>query len=383
MAAVRPTCFSRPDLLRKMHVGTVRALLEPFAPYLSKQGIVFPIELETEFQQHQLATALAAHTASTPPELVERLEMISLLNGTQSTLQFEEDYADLLAECRGADDTPLDTAVKMFLRAPHIVWREFDRQAAKCQRTFTVFKPTEGSEAQPATPENLTKIESLLGPWFALNARSGWCRVRRVEAEDCATFLIYHGDLMNRVTVIDDDGSTRSELFRPERLDIVRHHAGTGEWLVSGNGSRVRDEFRRVFGIVFHGSPNALGEVGGYPLEPLVRGREALECRGGSAVLAVRLASVSLPFKSSRIQLEHGDVMASFLELREPGVVPEQAELAFKVAGLRYPVRVTINTRLQKLKCSSQIPAVEEWLEVAGFRNAPRHAEEQGLLDIA
>lgn len=383
MPAVRPTFFSRPDVLRKMNAATVRALLEPFEDYLSTQGIVFPIELETEFHQNKLASALSVHTAETPPELVERLEMIALLHGTQSTLKFEEDYAELLAECRGENDSPADVAVKMFLRAPHIVWREFDRQAAKCQRTFSVFRPAGGLPLQPSSPDMLERVERLLGPWFARNARTNWCRVRQVDAEDGITFLVYHGDLMNRVTVIADDGTTRSELFRPERLDIVRYRREGGEWLVSGNGSKVRDELRKAFGSVFHCSATALREVCEYSLEPLLRGKAALDCAGSKSIMNVSLSSVVVPFRTGRMVLDRGDVMDMLMSVRTAGMRIDQAELIFRIVGLRYPVRVTIDARNGKLKSSSQIPAIEQWIEAAGFRKVAPHAPEQALLDIA
>lgn len=366
-----------------MKLDSIRALLAPFEDYLSKQGIVFPIELETEFQQHKLAAALASHSASTPPELVERLEMISLLHGTQSTLQFEKDHADLLAQCRDEKDSAADVAVKMFLKAPHIVWREFDRLAAKCQRTFSVFRAADGQKPEAPTPEILGQIEKILGPWFGSNARSNWCRVRHLESEDGITFLIYHGDLVNRVTVLQDDGSTRSELFRPERLDIVRYRHATGEWHVSGKGSTLRSELRNAFSTVFHRSVSALKEVCDYTLEPLKSGRDIFDCRGGGAVVRVRLVSVVFRFKTSRVTLNQGDVLDNFRTFKATETNLEKAELEFRIVGLRYPVRVTIDAKNRKLKSSSHIPAIEQWLDAAGFRKPVCHAAELPLLEIA
>lgn len=383
MPAVRPTCFSRPDVLRKMNLASIRALLAPFEDYLAKQGVVFPIELETEFQQHQLATVLGSHSASTPPDLVERLEMISLLHGSQSTLQFEEDHAELLAQCRGENDSPADVAVKMFLKAPLIVWREFDRQAAKCQRTFSVFRAADEQPPEEPSADALEKIEKILGPWFGGNARSNWCRVRHLESEDGITFLIYHGDLVNRITVLQDDGSTRSELFRPERLDIVRYRRATGEWHVSGNGSTLRSELRKAFSHVFHRSASALKDVCDYTLEPLKYGREIFDCRGGGAIVGVRLVGVVVRFKTSRMTLNQGDVMEAFMGLKTPETIVEQAELEFRIVGCRYPVRVTIDAKNRKLKSSSHIPVVEQWIDAAGFRKARSHVAEQPLLEIA
>ena len=99
--------------------------------------------------------------------------------------------------------------------------------------------------------------------------------------------------------------------------------------------------------------------------------------------VGVRLVGVVVRFKTSRMTLNQGDVMEAFLTLKTPETIVEQAELEFKVVGCRYPVRVTIDAKNRKLKSSSHIPVVEQWIDAAGFRKARSHVAEQPLLEIA
>lgn len=380
MPAVRPTSFSRPDVLRTMHIDNVRALLDPFSDYLVERGIKFPLCLETEFEQAQLAEVLSTHNASTPPQLVEHLELLSLVHGTQSVLVFEEDHSELLKSCRGPDDTPADVAVKMLLKAPHIVWREFDRQAVRCKRSFLICRASSaGAPAEPSE-EQLQKLEAILAPWFGANGRGHWCRVRAVCDESGVTFLVRHGDLMNRVSTIGDDGSVASHLFRPERLDLVHFRLVSGEWQISGVGTRLREEYRKAFGIVFYGTPSALFEARDYSLKPLLRGKDSIAA-GTSQIALVKLESATVMVGLTEIRLKGGCVFSALAEqLMRDGLLFE-AELSFKVTGVRYPVRVVINEKSQKIKCSTRIPVIEQWLESAGFRK--RSVVTQELLAIA
>lgn len=380
MPAVRPTSFSRPDVLRTMHIDNVRALLAPHAEYLTERGIKSPISLDTEFEQAQLAEVLSTHNASTPPQLVENLELLSLVYGTQSVLVFEEDHSDLLKSCRGPDDTPADVAVKMLLKAPHIVWREFDRQAVRCKRSFLVCRASSAGGPAESSAEQLQKLEAILAPWFGGNGRGNWCRVRAVCDESGVTFLVRHGDLMNRVSTVGDDGEVKSQLFRPERLDLVHFRLASGEWQISGVGTRLREEYRKAFGIVFYGTPSALFEARDYSLKPLLRGKESVSA-ATSHVTLVKLESATVMAGLTEVRLKGGCVFTALAEqLMRDGLLFE-AELSFKLTGVRYPVRVVINEKSQKIKCSTRIPVVEQWLESAGFRK--RAVVTQELLAIA
>ena len=54
------------------------------------------LRLETKFAQAQLDEALSTHNASKPPQLVEKLELLSLVHVTPSVPVCAEDQSELL-----------------------------------------------------------------------------------------------------------------------------------------------------------------------------------------------------------------------------------------------------------------------------------------------
>lgn len=230
MPAIQPTFFNRPEMLQRMKVSSLHQLFEPFETYLKSRGIVFPISFDNEINKVMLAQVLASHRCDTPPELVEQLELVALLASSSTVQQLELDCDDVLARLRTADDSPADIAVKLLKSAPELAWREFDRQALNCRRSFTSYHPMANRRFLGVNDKNVAKLESLLSPWFGKNARSNWCKIRPHEDADSITFMIRHGDLLARISALNDDGSIYTHLLRPERFDIVRYLKATQEW---------------------------------------------------------------------------------------------------------------------------------------------------------
>jgi hypothetical protein len=86
-----------------------------------------------------LVLVLGSPVDSTPPELVESMELLDLISDPQSTAGFEDGYARLVARHREPDDSAEDLAVKILLHAPEVAWRKFDRQALQTRRSLVSF----------------------------------------------------------------------------------------------------------------------------------------------------------------------------------------------------------------------------------------------------
>ena len=314
-----------------------------------------------------LAQVLASHRCDTPPELVEQLELVALLASSSTVQQLELDCDDVLARLRTADDSPADIAVKLLKSAPELAWREFDRQALNCRRSFTSYHPMANRRFLGVNDKNVAKLESLLSPWFGKNARSNWCKIRPHEDADSITFMIRHGDLLARISALNDDGSIHSHLLRPERFDIVRYLKATQEWQLAGIGARIQSEYRYAFSEVFYGNGSVLVCSQRYSLEPLLDGSSCLNCHTRGAIAHVALKSVTMmrPNKQ-KVTITGGNVFDEIGSQSKPIRILE-ATLAIKLVGRRQPVSVTINEERETIKISTNIAAVFEWLEEAGF----------------
>jgi len=358
----------------------VLAFFAPYPEYLAKRGIALPPDLDESFEFAPLGLVLASHRSDTPPQLVEDLELLAMLANSQSTFHFEEECQVIIKKLLEPDDSPADLAVKILRKASKIAWKEFDRQAIKCQRAFVSYSIAQGLPDLPVTGDRLNAVESLLGPWFGENARTSSCRVRAKEDADGIAFIVRHGDLLNRMGVIADDGSTASKLLRPERLDLIHFRKKSREWLISGVGSRIQDEYRKAFGLAFHGTPNALSSSRRYSLAPLLLGKTCLDYRSGP-ISFVELKSVTVEMPSGQqFVIKRGDVFAGLEEIRCPDMRLVEAVIALKIVGRRPQVKITIRPDHNTITGTANIPDVELWLEKTGFStpNVP-----DALLDIA
>lgn len=67
-----------PEVLRKLKPASLLALLESHRSYLTSRNLTLPSAAES-FDYDALSAVLASPNESSPPELVESLEMIDLL----------------------------------------------------------------------------------------------------------------------------------------------------------------------------------------------------------------------------------------------------------------------------------------------------------------
>ena len=372
MPAVRQSRFAKPELLMKMKPASITTLFHPHLDYLRSRNIHLPEPIDASFDFTEFALVLATPTEFTPPALIEHLELLDLISETQSILNFEEEYHQVVQKYREPDDSPADLAVKILVHAPQIAWREFDRQALKSQRSMVSYHSDASFPFLEVTDDRIVSLQNILAPWFQENARTGYCRVHSRKDANGVAFVIRHGDLLTRLGVIGENG-TQLQLLRPERLDIVHYRSMTREWQISGVGSRIQEAYRKGFGRVFHGSTNALSYSERYSLEPLRDGPTSLECDRTSIVQDAVLKKLRLAIASGQqITLEHGNIFDALnhlsVDLMQTSTLIE-ATLNLKIAHRRNLAHIKICPARDSITGIAGLPAVEEWLTTHHFTN--------------
>lgn len=362
MAAIRFPSFVRLETLQSLKPSSLALLLNPRRDYLALRGVsIDALDLDA------LIDVITNPELDTPPEFIEDFDLLDLITGVQSLLWFEEDYAAVLAELREPDDSPADVAVKILRRAPHAAWREFDRRALQCKRSFSVFAVADGLPEMPCDGERTGELEDTMGAWFERNARTKWCRVRAIVTEHGISFIVRHADVLNRMGVVDDNGAAQT-IFRPERLDLVHYRRHSRRWLISTRGNALVGQYQREFGRLFHGSMGALSPARRFSLDPLKAGSKCLDCEQGGAINYVVLKSASVEYPDGqRILVKHGNIFAFLQTALAAGAKIYEATLALKVSGRRAHAVVKINLDKESLQGAADIPAVEAWLEAAKF----------------
>ena len=185
------------------------------------------------------------------------------------------------------------------------------------------------------------------------------------------SLVIRHGDLLRRMNVIGENGSTTPRILRPERVDVARFCHTTRSWLVTGTGDRLQNLYRRSIGTVFHASPSALFSSRSYTLEPLRRGYSSLRCGPDDRVCAAQLACLRIQLPGGgRAEFASPDVFGE-LAKSFPTVISTaeliEARIDFKLSCRRRRIPVILNPSASRVSGLQHDESVAEWLENRGF----------------
>lgn len=385
MPTIHPPNLIRPDVFSRMKRSSIRALLNPFADYFSARNApldVLDAQDSPDDALSHIVAVIAVPDASTPPELIERLELLDLICEPGSTVNFEDEYPLVVERHRDESDTAADLAVKILLHAPEIAWREFDRQALRVERSFQSYHLKPGSLFYHPDNERIDRFCSLVGSWFKRNVRSGFCRLH-VRKTDCGiAFIIRHGDLLKRLDVLENDQVSTSRIIRPERVDVAHYHSATGEWRISGVGKKLQQLYSEVFGLVFHDDPKALLPSRRYSLAPLLKGHSVLACDPTSGVNHVELKMVRFRLPSGQeITIARKLVMEELMKYGPEALSTAtfiEARFSFKLPLRRRRVLVRIMPIHDKISSLQAHPSIDAWLvekEFASLHHAPRLLE--------
>jgi hypothetical protein len=383
MPSIRIPRIVRPDVLSNLKSSSIFALLQPFESYFMQRGFALKDIFTDRSALDSLVAIIASPNPSTPPELVEQLELLDLIANPLHGISFEEGYDKLVARLLETDDSQDDLNVKILLHAPEIAWREFDRQALHAKRSLYSYSHNPRLPYYPPDEDSARKLEACMRPWFETNARSGICSVHIRQEAGNISFIIRHGDLLKRMAVFDDQGRSTSAILRPERVDVAHYRRDSHEWQVSGIGRRLQELYCQAFGAVFHGSAAALVASKRYSLEPLREGSKVLACDAGAPVSYARLSMLRLELPcGQKHTIEKGDIFATLKALDSSlfkDVTLLEAKIELKRQNQRRMVPVMINPSRDKIASPHIDVQIEEWLAERGFTT---HHHAGKLLEI-
>lgn len=375
MPKVKPPKFARPGLLRKLKPSSLLDLFNPYRSYLTSRAFDLPTSNEATFDIEGLGLVLATSIETTPAQMLEELEMLEILSERQSLFDFEDHHCELVKRLRTDGDSDADIALKILRQEPDAAWEAFDKRAIKVRRVMTSYRTT--NAVLPPTRDRLAKLERLMAPWFESNDRSEVCHVRALREDGAWSFVIRHGDPLARLGVITDSGESSSALLRPERLDIAFYSERTGEWQMSGIGKQLQELYRKSFGKILHGTPDALIRSSRYTLDPLRKGAGWLTAAGDVQAAALKELVFERP-NCARVALSQCDVFSELSALG-PSYVAAcefiEARLALKLRNRRAWVQVTIVPGRDSISGAVGLPAVDAWLADRQFATNHEHAE--------
>ena len=371
MPKVKATKFSRPSVLKKIKAENLLALLTPHRDYLAARGFAWPQTEKEALNVEKLANVLASPHPSTPPELVDSLELIDVLADEQQYFDFEGEHHALVAKLQAPQDSPGDIALKILMHSPEIAWRAFDKRAVRVKRTLASYLADESKTFREPTRERIKKLEAELAPWFESTNRSGTCRIHALREDGTFAFVIRHGDPVSRVGTITEKGESSSVLFRPERLDVAFYNPQSREWLISGGSRLLKEKYQEKLGLVLHGSAQALTPSDRYTLEPLRNGPDLLIESGVEAVRTATLKEVTVILPDGvEMTLKKGNVFAELMRQiaqHRDAIEIVEATFALLLSNKRRWLRVVVSPSRNTVSVTSSSSIVDAWLEDRGF----------------
>jgi len=384
MPSIRIPRLVRPDVLSNLKPSSIFALLQPFECYFMQRGVALKDIFTDRSALDSLVAIIASPTPTTPPELVEQLELLDLISNPLHGICFEEGYDKVVARLLEPDDSQDDLHVKILLHAPEIAWREFDRQALHAKRSLYSYSHNPRLPYFPPDGDCVRKLEEYMRPWFKTNARSGICSVHIRQEAGNISFIIRHGDLLKRMAVFDEQGRSTSAILRPERVDVAHYRRDSNEWQISGIGRRLQEFYCQAFGAVFHGSATALVASKRYSLEPLREGSAIMVCDAAAPISHAKLSMLRLELPcGQKHTIERGDIFVTLKALDSSlfkVVTLLEAKIELKRQNQRRLVPVVINPSRDKIASPHIDAAIEEWLAERGFTT---HHDAGQLLEIA
>lgn len=370
------TSFTQLDLVKQIEVGNLMALLALHRQYFEDRGFLFPQVVHQEPDYRRLALILLASDEDTPPDLIEALHVI----GNVGTAERLDDLLQIAflngVETGDAGITPIDLAVRLWLRVPRAVEKLERDELFEKKLKFEHFPAREDSAAVAVEdlPGDLTPIEAEIDAWLQEHKRGPGCNIDRVVSGAEVRFLIDHGLPCKRER--NRKGRESSCLYyRPERSDIVVYDAAANELRMHTSTIGEMRLYVATFGRHLFADEHRFTFSRKYTLEPLKRrGRDALNCRGVDGLDSIKLREVQWAWDGAfqHVEIHRGSDLFFAFTLREMSIpvepVLKKAVFEVRLTGVEKPRSAWIRPpNTAAFGRGEESALIEQWLRGQGF----------------
>lgn len=298
--------FADPDALRRLRPRYLLTLLRPHADYFAGRTLVFPSSDEGEIDYETLSGILLNPDDRMPKPLVDTLYYINEMateDGMDKLLAAAE-AAGLTLDA-GAEVSPADVAVQVWLKDPSLLERSHAQGFLARLRSYQSFQSTEcpGPACDPS-PTALAALETDLDDWFEKKKRGRGCRIFPFARADGVWFLVRHGQPFKREGSLEA-GEPGSIYYRPVKHDIVVYLPDSGELRVNAVSKGEKDLYSAKFGLHLFGREDHFLGAAMYTLDPLRDdGDAALACTDIEGMEWVKLTEIRYFWKGTPFEIE-------------------------------------------------------------------------------
>jgi hypothetical protein len=374
MATFRLRRFSNPEILQAIAPRRLLAFLEPHRAFFEARGLGLPrAPTPRAIDYERLVNLFMAPETGFPKELLDALFLVDEM-ATPHGMDALLDTPGLSLE-EGAEDSPADIAVQVWLLDRHLLESKHAEQFLVRPRSFECYQTARAKIPPFALPAPVvcSDLEQDLDDWFEAKNRGRGARVFVYPREDGVWFLVRHGEPFNREESLNGPETT-SVCYRPLRYDVLVYQPEIGELRVNARSKHEKRLYRTQFGKHFFGDEDFFPGDSKYTLEPLLtRGEAALACVDVPGMEWVRLreAHFFLGGPSNEVQSHRADdVFAAFRSRdgKPPAGRIIRAVFQVKFTDSKRPRSVTIRpSNIAQYTRDDDAELVEQWLRRRGF----------------
>jgi hypothetical protein len=382
MAAFNLKRFTNPDLLKTITPSRLIAFLSPWREYFEVRGLVLPGDGAGGIDCDALAHILMEPVAGVPKEMVDALYYV---HETAS----EEDMDALLDLARARkieiehdpETTVADAAIQMWLAAPDILREHHAEGVAFRQKNFLYYGGANGErKSLPKIDDEVrTRIEAALDDWFEQHRRGRRCRVFLFPRDRRVWILIRHGLPMRREGSQQEDGSSSSEVYRPQQHDVLIYDAVTDEMAVHANTKGEVKLYLSCFGRLVFEDEAYFPPADKFSLDPLVDdGANSLLCEDVEGLNEVRLVEYCRFWGGAHKETEirkATDIFAALADRKqELGSKGRLTGAVFKIEFTDSPKARSVTIRPPgnaKYERNEDSELIDGWLAKRGFIPEP------------
>ena len=397
MAKFDPRLFTSPDRLKAISPEYLIQLFAPWASYFAARGLSLPQISSDSFPFEALSQILMTPTDTAPKDMVDALYYIDEL----SDLEFEDVKA--IASRAGLELDPqqklttADLVTRIWVAAPGLLKEAHAEKKAFRQKRFMY---QAGKSAKPTPfPEvsdnQRAQIETMLDDWFEEHGRGRGSSVMIFRRENHVWIMVRHGLPHQRIGTHGEDGSSGTQMFRPQTHDILLYDEGLNELGLSAGTKGERTIYAHALGLILFGDLTYFGESAKFTLDPLIAlGGDALLCDDIEGIDRIALEEVCRYFGGAfgykdvhRAKDLFGQHGKSWLTNIVRARITSASFRVFFTGGSTSGCRVKITPANQaSYERDEDGLRIEAWLTARGFIRTPVNEADddaEPVLDVA
>ncbi|MCW5713451.1 MAG: hypothetical protein KIT43_02890 [Bauldia sp.] len=373
MPVLRLDRFSDPETIRRLDQRLLTEFLAPHREYLLRKSI----DLDAPLLEHERLVELLMNPGPDVPDVL-----------VDALVHVHDCFADEIAEDMmsepevaalgiGPDATALDVALRVWMFRPEILRARLAETIARRQQSFLYYggaaaeRPRTGPNTSDAV---LQRVQNELGQWFEKNHFGAGCKVFAFPSGEQTWFVVRHGQRKVREPSQGDDGTPSTELFRPQKYDVLLYDRRE-DWLAVHSGSKRKIAlYLKAVGRGIFGDASYFTRGDIFTLAPLVDdGSASMNCQDIPGLERIRLVEVHRSWGGVHQEVEIRKANDIFASLAARNATLEYGKLTSAVMRVQFTaserersvtIRLPSSARYER---NDDSELIGRWLARRGF----------------